>query len=499
MFAARQKSPKGAPRGGSEAVRKDKLMSKLLLRVVDILKSRGEEPASDILDAARKELDARWQEHHGTGMPEKELRAIVANLRRAKSSLAGPAPAAPDIQRPTSTVLPDAAPPQKPDKESKEAPEDASTSQAPSRMKELLMSTTHRQRQMMADAEWIRAAEEDRVGGMVRKKEERQNRSNAMNKQKDLLDQQRAEHDRQKEEDRQHRLRMQREMDEHIEEHRRLTFQERQEAFDKSTKEKRFREDQQKQLDQQREKQRQDEHEQQVREYMMAKQELQRQRDLEMERKREEKSEWRRMLQDNQERLREKAAQKEREREIDRNFQKQAADSMDRQERERAEAKARKQARAEHFKKLADGVATMFERKQQDLGSKIEAEYQEQLRREQQDERDRRQRNKQRTQETQEMLRQQCAEKKRQEEKERDEARAFAQYIRDQQKEAQHQEECRRQAARAEAQRMKEFLNTQLQLNHFKETKPLETSITRPESRARTMFSPSRYTPSPTL
>ena len=87
--------------------------------------------------------------------------------------------------------------------------------------------------------------------------------------------------------------------------------------------------------------------------------------------------------------------------------------------------------------------------------------------------------------------------KKTEEEREREASRKLAEAMREQERIAREQEDLRKQAAKSEAARLNEFLNTQLQLLHCKETKPLETSITRPLSRAKTMFSPTRYRPSP--
>ena len=95
------------------------------------------------------------------------------------------------------------------------------------------------------------------------------------------------------------------------------------------------------------------------------------------------------------------------------------------------------------------------------------------------------------------MLDQQQYEKNELKRQEREAARLAAEAMTAQAQEAARQEAPRKSAAKGEAARLKEFLTTQVQLQHFRETRPLETSITRPESRAATMFSPSRYTPSP--
>lgn len=361
----------------------------------------------------------------------------------------------------------------------------------------LLQNTSKRQRRILADDEWARAAEEDRVAAAVGRKTDHTKHLEHVGFQKKLLDHQLAERDAEKEAERRRKRQMQDDMTKLIEDNREATRREAQEAHDKAAKEKEFRARQQRELDEAREQQRIEEHNEQVRQALLAEQELQRLRDLDLKRKNEERAEWYRLLQLNQQRMEEKKHTKEKEREEGRMYMKLYADNLDRLDRERAEQKATKEARAAVFRRLAEGVASCHQKKEQDMDSRIEAEFQEQLSKTLADEAFRRDRNKRREVETHRVLEQQMALKKTEEEREREASRKLAEAMREQERIAREQEDLRKQAAKSEAARLNEFLNTQLQLLHCKETKPLETSITRPLSRAKTMFSPTRYRPSP--
>jgi len=175
----------------------------------------------------------------------------------------------------------------------------------------------------------------------------------------------------------------------------------------------------------------------------------------------------------------------------------QYAENLEKQDRARAEQWARKQARAQAIGQLAQIVAGHHMKKEMDLNSKIEAEFNEQTRRSIEDEQNRKERNRQRSVDTQKTLQDQMDLKRHQEQRERDEAVRLAAAMRDQELQERQEEANRRLAARMEAKRLNDFLNTQLQLQHHRETKPVETSITRPQSCAKKMLSPTRYRPTP--
>ncbi len=477
-------------------IRHDKLLSKILVRIVSELKNRGVEPTADMMDAARRRVEAEWS----GSMSERQIKSIAAEVQRAfggrsktamdsnKAANGSDGHQAESKPQRAATPPPQNAPPQ-----FSPGPDSEQNSEA----RALLRNTTRREREALANAEWIAAAERDRIAGIEGRKNDKLNNFKQMMRQKALFDAQMEEHRQEQERERQRALQRQKEMDEHVANHRYLTRKEKQDAFDKAMKEKKFREAQQQELERQREEARTNEHNEQVKQCMMAREELEKARQAELQRKADERKEWERVLRDNQERLHSKAMNKEREREEDRLFQKNYADQLDRQERERAEAFARKEARARYFQQLADGVASKFMAKEQDLTSKIEAEYNQQLQRALEDERNRKNRLKARTEDCQSTIKRQMQEHEDEKRREREEAKRQADALAAQIAEAKHQEECRRLAGKQEAQRLKEFLATQLQMQHFREARPLETSITRPASRANTMFSPSRYQPSP--
>lgn len=504
------------PSSRANPIRSDKLLSKILHRIVAALEARRVTPTPDMIDFARSEINRLLRDSGSEPVGERQLQNIVRDVidqqKRSKTALSGPtgavlstsadvaraqrlpalsAPAAavnesePSDAAPSGAALPPAA-----------AAAASSSHESVQRAKALLMNTSKKQRQMLADEEFARAAAEDRAKGIAGRVDDRHQHMLAMKRQRAILDSQIEEHECKANQERVEAMRRQKEMDEHIANHRALTRQEHQEAFDKAMREKQVREDQQRQAETERERQRTEEHNDQVRQCMMIREELAKQRREDLERKLREKAEWKKVLEDNEMRLQEKLRKKEVEREVDQKFQREYAESLDRVERQRAEVRAKKDARAQHFGKLADNVIQSFNRKQAEVGNKIEMEYQEQVRRTIEDENNRKQRNKERLLDCQETRRRQIAEKEVRETEEREEERRRAEALRLQNLEAQRQEDARRQAARDEAQRLKQFLNTQLQLQHFRETRPLMTSITRPESRARSMYSPQRYSPS---
>jgi len=154
-----------------------------------------------------------------------------------------------------------------------------------------------------------------------------------------------------------------------------------------------------------------------------------------------------------------------------------------------------------YFGKLATQASAGAVKKEMDLGNKIEMEYREQLRRSLEDEQNRKMTLKRKLEETNRTRDRQCAEKREAAEEERRQSRLLAEAMREEAAQAAYQEKCRKLAQRNEAQRMREFLNTQLQMMHYKEARPLETSIMRPPTAAKHMYSPVRQlaerTPSP--
>lgn len=469
-------------------------MAKLLVRIAKEIEKQGVKITPPVMDDAQRALEEFWSIHGGS-LSEKELMKIVFEVsskpnveKRSFSALEAPRKAQ-SFEAATSKVeeLP---------KNDSRTDSSVGEEVTPQNLRNLLMSTTRKQRQMMAESDWIQAAEQDRRDGIEKKKLEKLDHLKAVGTQKTVLDMQLREHERRKEEERLERLRIQNEVSEGIRHHQELTRKEREDAHLKSTKEKMFRELQQRQTDQLREAQRLEELREQARQTELAQQELILAKENERKKKLQEKAEWEKVLEDNRKKLDEKRYLKEVQKESDRQFQRDANAQMEKQERERAEAKAKKEARSAVFESLATVVAKQMMGKQQDFSSKIEAEFQEQLRRSVEDEQNRKCRLKSMNRETQEVLNSQIAEKKRRDEEAREQDRRLAEELKEQARISFEKDECRRLAAKAEAQRMKDFLSTQLQLQHFRETKPLETSITRPLSRAKTMLSPSRYTPS---
>jgi hypothetical protein len=465
--------------------RKERLMQKLLSRVAAALHAHQVPLTADVMDQARAALEAQWNDHHGN-LTERDLKSVVQRLRSGRRSQSVmDTPSLPQIRtggEPKATTPPHAG----------EVDED-------SQLQKVLHSTSRRQRQMMADADWIRAAEEDHRLAMENKLRDKENHLHAMMNQKNTLDNQMAERAAAKERERQEKERQQREMNEQIELHRQLTRREQQEAMEKALRERNFREAQQREVELARERQRVEEHNEQVRQYIRTQEELRQQREQELSAKKQSMEEWKRVISENQRKLAEKERQKEEMRESDRKYQEEYIQSQLKRERDREEAKRQREQRAEKFVKLAEGVAAMFAAKEQDQSSKIEAEYQKQLQRTLEDEQERKMRNKMRLQECLRVQTEQIESRKRKEAEEKDEARRFAEGLRRQAEELRKSEDAKKLVAKQEALRMKEFLGTQLQMSHYKETKPLETSITRPISVATTMFSPSRFEGTPKL
>lgn len=467
-------------------IRREKLMSKLLARVASELGRLRIPVTSLVIDEARAALTVKWSEHGGS-LSDSDLRTVVQSLKasqRSATAMDTRATTLPDIMQ-----LNRAATPAADRRAASEAPADASA---------LLLQTTKKQRQMLADREWIEAAQRDRVNGVEGKKQEKLHHLDVMRQQKDILDAQMEERRRQQEAERQAKLRQQQEMDEAIALARKMTRDEQLQALTKAQRERDYREKQQRELDAERERQREEEHNEQLRIVMLNQEELRRQKEAELLRKLHGKEEWKKTLEDNQRKLNEKEQEKEKIKELDRHYQRLYVEAQEKQERERSDAKRRKEERAAYFAKLASGVAQQFQAKEQDQTTKIEAEYQRQLQRAVEDEQERQRRQKQRLQQCLEVQQQQIAERKRKEEEEKNEARRYAQNLRKQAQETLAAEEARKHAARQEAMRTKDFLSTQLQLSYYKETRPLETSIARPPSVAATMYSPSRYTASAT-
>lgn len=464
----------------NDTLRNEKLMSKLLSRVAAELGRLRINVTSEIIDDARSSLINKWEEHGGR-LSDADVRQVVKSLKRGqgRSQSALDAPTIPDLPPVHRAATPSLHQVTQDDTQGV-----------------LLLHTTKKQRLMMADREWIDAAQRDRSDGIEGKQREKIHHIEVMQNQKQILDRQMEERRRQQEEARQEKARRQQEMTDTIARTKELERQEHLAALRKAQREREFREKQQLEIDAERERQRLAEHNEQVRLVAKNQDELRRQKELDQARKIREQEEWKKTVEDNQMKLAEKERERERIREIDREYQRKYVEAQEKQERERAEAKKRKESRAAYFQKLASGVAQMFMAKEQDQSSKIEAEYQAQLKRSLEDERERTRRGKMRLQQCLEMQQQQIAEKKQREADEKEELRRYAESLRMQAREATAAEDARRHAHKVEAMRTKEFLSTQLQMAHFKETRPMETSIARPASRAATMYSPSRFTSS---
>jgi hypothetical protein len=468
----------------NDLIRHEKLMSKLLSRIATELGRLRITVTSEIVDCARESLLSKWQEHGGS-LSDADIRQVVKLLKmqsgRSQSALDAPRQPLPELPAVHRAVTPSV---------NQAAMEGA--------REPLLLHTTKKQRLMMADKEWIDAASRDRTDGVEGKKREKMHHLEVMQNQKGILDRQMEERRRQQEEEQQAKARRQQEMSDIIARTKELEHQEHLAALRKAQKEREFREKQQREIDAERERQRIEEHNEQIRLVAKNQDELRRQKETDQARKIREQEEWKKTVADNQLKLAEKERERERTREIDRDYQRQYVEAQEKQERERAEAKQRKETRAAYFQKLAGGVAQLFMAKEQDLSSKIESEYQAQLQRSLEDERERSRKGKMRLQQCLETQQRQIAEKKRREAEEKEEFRRYARSLQAQAREANEAEEARKRAQKVEAVRTKEFLSTQLQMAHFKETKPLETSIARPPSAAATMYSPSRYTASVT-
>ena len=475
-------------RANADYIRREKLVAKLLTRVITELKRQSNVPLTNaVADEARKILEQRWTEA-GDCFTEADLRRVCQEVR-SNLNLGTRTQSVNDVRQNENQDFRALTP-------QTEAP--LSVSQARD-LKEMLHNTTRRQRQMMADAEWIQAADLDRRAAVEGKAHDRIEHKNHIETQKAILDAQLQEHLLQQEQDRQNKLRTLRESTMQIEEHRRLLQKEKQEQHEKAERERRIRENQQRENEELRQRQRQEELDAQLRQQLVVQEELRKQREKEAERKRKEKEEWSKVLQDNQEKLREKERQKERAREEDLRYQRIYAESVEKQERERAEALRRKEERAKYFGSLAQGVAQLFLAKEQDQTAKIDAVYQEQLRRSLEDENNRKVAQKNRQKDCLRVQTEQIAERKRLDELAKEEERRLAEELRQQAEEAARVEEVKKRAAKEEARRVEGFLSTQLQMAHFKETRPVETSIARPPSVAASMFTPSKLTPTPKL
>lgn len=492
-----------------DGVRHDKLLSKILIRIVSELKTRGVEPTAEMMDAARRKVVSQWS----SGMTDKDIRSIATDLAKgarqqrvvAQSAMTDapisasrmtPPPAELDLPVLTPPVVAAAKPNAGIPTKANFSPAVSTATEQASELKTLMRNTTRRERENLANAEWISAMEKDRIDGIQGKKDDRTTVQKTRSKQRGTLDTQIDEHKIEAEAERKRQKQAQDDMTAHIENHRYLTRKEKQAAFDKEMKEKSFRASQQEMRDRDREEARTKEHNDQVRHCMMVREELEKDKQDALTKKAKERKAWEKVLCDNNDRLEWKAKQKEREVADDRAFQKNYADRLDRIEKERADTAARKGARAQYFQKMADGVAAQFMAKEQDLTDKIESEYNAQLDAAMKDEQHRKQKFKERTDDCQSTIKKQMLESVARKKAERVEAKIQADLLGVQIQEAKHQEQCRKMAAKQEAQRLKKYLGSQLQMTHFKEARPLETSIARPPSRSTSMYSPSKYTPS---
>lgn len=477
------------------------LRDKMMKRIEVLLRRDvgNKQPTPDQLDQAYVLLMTRVQLGP---IAEKDLRAIAAQVssQKAQPQLGGhssavnqpPTPPADDYrcQPPTQHTSANATPaPATPIPQgtisslSTRGDDDATT---------LIANTSKKQRKILADREWSKKVEEDRVNGRLMAVKDKEDHFQRMMAQRKTLDQQKAEIDAYRAEQARLRQLQKEQMDEHIAEAQFLTKKEKEEAHNKAVADKKFRERQQREADEERMRQREQERQDQLRQVLMFQEEERKQRDAERQAKLDKQAEWKRNLEDNERKLKEKAEAKVHEREEDREYQRRYAENQIRLEKEREDTYARKADRQRKFQSLADVVAKQFEAKEQNLNSKIDEEYQQQLDRNISDERSRKQREKERTRDCLNFQQQQLAEKRRQQEAEREEGRRIAERVR-QEIELNHQQELAQKiASRQEAARMRQFLDTQLQMAHYKETQQPETSIMRPPEVAANMYSTAR-------
>jgi len=365
-------------------------------------------------------------------------------------------------------------------------------SQGPEDHSVLIANTSKKQRKILADREWSQQVEEDRINGRLMTIKEKEDRFQRMMDQRKTLDQQKEEMDAYRAEQARLRELSKKQMDDHIANTQFLTRKEKEDAHQKALDDKRFRERQQRETDEARMLQREKDRQDQLRQTMMFQEEERKQRDAERQAKRDKQMEWKRNLEDNERKLQEKISNKEAEKEEDREYQRKYAENQERLEKEREESYARKAERQHRFEKLADVVAQKFEAKEQNMSSKIEGEYQRQLDQNLKDERDRKMREKSRTKDCLNFQQQQLAEKRRQEEADKEEGRRIAEKVRQEIEDHKKQELAQKIASRQEAARMRQFLDTQLQMAHYKETQQPETSIMRPPEVASNMYSTAR-------
>ena len=352
----------------------------------------------------------------------------------------------------------------------------------------LIVNTTKRQRKILADREWARAAEEDRINSRVMAVKEREDQARAMAEQRAKLDEQRGELEARREEERRMREAQKQQMTDHIALHKQLTLKEQQEARDKAIAEKKVREQQHREASEARERGRQQDYDDQMRRLAIINEQQRAQREADISAKVRKQQEWRSVMQQNEERTRDKALRKEHERAEDREYQRKYKENQDRLEAERAALYARKDAKQRQHLALADRVAEQFNAKEQSHLDKIHTEYEAQMRNDQEDEANRKRINKQKMQECLNFQQQQIAEKRRQEEERKADERRQAEEVRQQILENQRQEQAKKMMQHQEQLRMRQFLNTQLQMAHFKETQEPETSIMRPPHAAVNMF-----------
>lgn len=454
-----------------------KIRSLLLQRVLVEVKNAGLEVSETVVDAAGKELDKRLSHlKKGQAFSEKEVRIIAKIVGRPRSPPKALAP----------VVAHQHEPPRAPTSTETCTVEQAS-------IVSLRNNTTKRQRQILADDEWAKAAAADKMNAVNARISEKDKKIKATMEQKRQLDEQKEEMQRRRDEESRLRKQMKQEVDEQIVNSRIASRKEKEDAHIKAMKEKRYREDRQASIDVERERLRRHDLEDQVKQCEVQQNESRRRREEESRHRVEQKEEWKKVLLGNEGKLKERERDKERERETDRMFQRKYAENDTKVERERSEAMNRKVVRQQYFQSLADGVAAMFLSKEQDFTSKVDAEYEQQLLRQVIDENNRKIRHKACLQDCLSSQKKQIEERKRLADQVKLEERNFANTLREQSQQAVENEAARRHAARSEAQKMREFLNSQLQMAHFKETRPLETSIAKPKGES----SPQRFSASP--
>jgi hypothetical protein len=464
--------------------RRAALVEKLLLQVESRLRIRGVAPTQALLDEAAAQLRSEWD---ATGTLQERSVADVTR-RVAQKSLS---------QRAT-PVVGNVAPFSGPDAGAQapliavQARAAASTPKVtelpPIVTPELVQNTSKRQRQILRDREWFEAAENDRRMGIAGRIQDRTSRVDAMSAQRRRLDEQLDEERRNKEAAAQERLRQRDAMTAAIEQEREHRRQEQEADRQRARAEGEFRMRQQRDAIQRRQDERNADRADQLRSCMLIQQEQEQARLAEREARTQQRADWERAQRENARDQEQRKARKDREREEDRDFQRRHAESLEQQDQQRAAVAQKKAERREALLKMADAVASQVHERESRWNDKVDSEWKSQMEADRDEMRQRKLDNRSKAIDTQnqvaEQQRQQAEAKRRQAE----EDRRIADAMREQERlEREHKLQQKRDALEG-GKKFREFLDSQVQLAHFKETQQPETSIMRPPHIAATMY-----------